>query len=48
MFKRTFARTIPFKLKNTANENVGFRGKTGQKVHPNFAPNITIGAKIST
>ena len=26
----------------TAHENVGFRGKKGQKVHPNFAPNITM------
>ena len=26
----------------TAHENVGFRGRKGQKVHPNFAPNITM------
>ena len=42
MFKRKFARTIPDNLEGTAQKNVGFRGKKGQKVHPNFAPNITI------
>ena len=26
----------------TAHENLGFRGKKDQKVHPNFAPNITM------
>ena len=29
-------------FEGTAHKNVGFRGKKGQKVHPNFAPNITI------
>ena len=29
-------------FEGTAHENVGFRGKKGQKVHPNFAPNITM------
>ena len=28
-------------FEGTAHENVGFRGKKGQEVHPNFAPNIT-------
>ena len=42
MLKRTFVRTIPDNFERTAHENVGFRGKEGQKVHPNFAPNITM------
>ena len=29
-------------FEGTAHENAGFRGKQGQKVHPNFAPNITM------
>ena len=29
-------------FEGTAHENVGFRGKKGQKVHPNFAPNIAM------
>ena len=29
-------------FEGTAHEKVGFRGKKGQKVHPNFAPNITM------
>ena len=29
-------------FEGTAHENVGFRGNKGQKVHPNFAPNITM------
>ena len=29
-------------FEGTAHKNVGFRGNKGQKVHPNFAPNITI------
>ena len=42
MFKRSFARTIPDSFEGTAHENEGFRGKKGQKVHPNFALNITM------
>ena len=33
---------ISGQFEGTAHKNVGFRGKKGQKVHPNFAPNITI------
>ena len=29
-------------IEDTAHENVGFQGKKGQKVHLNFAPNITM------
>ena len=29
-------------IEGTAHEKVGFRGKKGQKVHPNLAPNITM------
>ena len=29
-------------FEGTAHENVGFRGNKGQKVHPNFALNITM------
>ena len=42
MFKRTFARTNSGQFEGTAHENVGFRGKKGQKFHPNFAPNIAM------
>ena len=30
------------KFKGTTHENVGFRGKKGQKIHSNFATNIAI------
>ena len=29
-------------FEGTTHDNVGFRGKKGQKVHPNFAPNMTM------
>ena len=29
-------------FEGTAHENVGFGGKKGQKIHPNFTPNITM------
>ena len=29
-------------FEGTAHEDVGFRGEKGQKVHPNFAPNIAV------
>ena len=29
-------------FEGTAHETVGFQGKKGQKVHPNFDPNITM------
>ena len=37
MFKRTFGL-----FEGAAHENMGFRGKKGQKIHPNFAPNSTM------
>ena len=42
MFKRKFARTIPDNLRAPHIKDVGVQGKKGQKVHPNFALNITI------
>ena len=42
MFKRKFARTIPDNLRAPHIKMWGFEAKKGQKVHPNFAPNITI------
>ena len=36
------ARTIPDNLRALHMKLWGFRGKKGQKVHPNFAPNITM------
>ena len=30
-------------FEGTAHENVGFRGRKGQKVHPNFAPKAKSG-----
>ena len=42
MFKRTFARTIPDNLRAPHMKMWGFRGKKGQKVHPNLPPSITM------
>ena len=42
MFKQTFRANNSGQFEGTTDENVGFPGKKGQKVHPNFAPNITM------
>ena len=42
MFKRMFAPTIPDNFRASHMKMWAFRGKKGQKIHPNFALNITM------